>query len=73
MSYKEGTVIPDKDKGWDHITDAAGYFIEYTMPVVRYDNDDDLKGFSFYWLDVLATSFIDDATNLFFTYAVTLW
>ena len=48
MSYKEGTVIPDKEKGWDHMTDAAGYFVEYVMPVVKYDNDDATSGFSFY-------------------------
>ncbi len=48
MSFKEGTVIPDKDSGYDHQTDALGYFIEYLMPVVKYDDDDASSGFSFY-------------------------
>jgi hypothetical protein len=48
MSFKEGTVIPDKDSGYDHMSDAVGYGIEYLMPVVKYDNDDATSGFSFY-------------------------
>lgn len=33
--YKEGTQIPDKTSGYDHITDALGYMVEYTFPVRR--------------------------------------
>lgn len=32
-AYKEGTQIPDKDSGWDHMTDAVGYGIEYLKPL----------------------------------------
>jgi hypothetical protein len=31
--YKEGTQIPDKDGGYDHMNDAIGYGIEYLRPV----------------------------------------
>lgn len=31
--YKEGTLIPDKDAGYDHMNDAIGYGIEYLRPV----------------------------------------
>jgi hypothetical protein len=34
-AYKEGTQVPDKDTGWDHMTDAVGYGIEYLRPVRR--------------------------------------
>ena len=33
--YKEGTQVPDKNSGHDHITDALGYLVEYTFPVRR--------------------------------------
>ena len=33
--YKEGTQIPDKDGGFDHMNDAIGYGIEYLKPVTR--------------------------------------
>ena len=33
--YKEGTVIPDKDSGYDHFNDALGYMIEYLYPIRR--------------------------------------
>ena len=48
MAFKEGTVIPDKDSGYDHLTDSIGYGVEFLMPVVKYDNDDATSGFSFY-------------------------
>ena len=32
--YKEGTTIPEKDNGYDHMTDALGYAIEYIFPIV---------------------------------------
>lgn len=35
QTYKEGTQIPDKDAGYDHMNDAIGYGIEYLMPVRR--------------------------------------
>lgn len=31
--YKENTQIPDKDSGWDHMTDALGYGCEYLFPI----------------------------------------
>ena len=31
--YKENTQIPDKDLGWDHMTDALGYAVEYLWPI----------------------------------------
>jgi hypothetical protein len=30
--YKEGTNIPEKN-GYDHMTDALGYAIEYLFPI----------------------------------------
>ena len=35
QNYKEGTKIPDKDGGWDHMNDAVGYGVEYLMPIKR--------------------------------------
>lgn len=34
-AYKEGTQIPDKNSGYDHIFDAGTYLIEYIFPVKR--------------------------------------
>ena len=31
--YKEGTQVPDKNSGYDHITDALGYLVEFNFPV----------------------------------------
>ena len=33
QTYKEGTSIPNKDDGFDHMNDAVGYLIEYLFPV----------------------------------------
>ena len=33
--YKEGTHIPDKDSGHDHMADAIGYLVEYVFPLRR--------------------------------------
>jgi hypothetical protein len=33
--YKEGTHIPEKDSGYDHMNDALGYLIEYLYPLKR--------------------------------------
>jgi len=33
--YKEGTHIPEKDCGYDHMNDALGYLIEYLYPLKR--------------------------------------
>ena len=33
--YKEGTHIPDKDSGFDHMNDALGYLIEFNFPIKR--------------------------------------
>jgi hypothetical protein len=38
QTYKEGTSIPNKDDGFDHMNDALGYLIEYLFPVrTQYD------------------------------------
>lgn len=34
-TYKEGTMIPDKDNGLDHMSDAIGYGVEYLFPVTK--------------------------------------
>ena len=34
-SYKEGTMIPDKDSGYDHACDAVGYWIEFLFPIAK--------------------------------------
>ena len=34
-TYKEGTVQPDKDSGYDHMMDALGYMVDYLFPVKR--------------------------------------
>jgi len=34
-TYKEGTVQPDKDSGYDHMNDALGYMVDYLFPVKR--------------------------------------
>ena len=34
-TYKEGTVQPDKDSGYDHMMDALGYMVDYIFPVSR--------------------------------------
>lgn len=33
--YKEGTQVPDKDSGYDHMADAVRYMITYIWPVKR--------------------------------------
>tara|TARA_R100000808_G_scaffold24867_1_gene58915 strand:- start:2952 stop:4169 length:1218 start_codon:yes stop_codon:yes gene_type:complete len=33
--YKEGTHIPDKNSGYDHMNDALGYLVEYNFPLKR--------------------------------------
>ena len=38
QTYKEGTSIPNKDDGFDHMNDALGYLLEYLFPVrTEYD------------------------------------
>jgi hypothetical protein len=34
-TYKEGTQIPDKDSGYDHIFDALSYCVAYLFPVKK--------------------------------------
>jgi len=34
-NYKPGTTVPDKDSGYDHLTDAARYYFDYVWPVRR--------------------------------------
>ena len=33
--YKEGTIVPDKESGFDHFNDALGYMVEYLYPLRR--------------------------------------
>lgn len=33
QTYKEGTSVPNKDDGFDHMNDALGYLVEYLFPV----------------------------------------
>lgn len=47
--YKEGTVQPDKDSGYDHMMDALGYMVDYLFPVQRQRNlQDQPKRFGHY-------------------------
>jgi len=32
-TYKEGTSIPSKDDGWDHMNDALRYMVDYLFPI----------------------------------------
>jgi len=32
-TYKEGTNLPTKDEGWDHMNDALGYLISFLYPI----------------------------------------
>lgn len=34
-TYKEGTQIPDKDSGFDHMFDALSYAVDYMFPIKR--------------------------------------
>lgn len=35
QTYKEGTSIPDKDSGFDHMNDALRYMVDYLYPIKR--------------------------------------
>jgi phage terminase large subunit len=35
QTYKEGTSIPDKDSGFDHMNDALRYMVDYLFPIKR--------------------------------------
>jgi hypothetical protein len=38
-TYKEGTVLPDKTQGFDHMNDALGYLISFLYPIrTAYEN-----------------------------------
>ena len=34
-SYKEGTMVPEKDTGWDHGADALTYMIQFLFPIQK--------------------------------------
>jgi hypothetical protein len=34
-AFKEGTMIPDKDSGWDHACDALTYAVQYLYPITK--------------------------------------
>jgi hypothetical protein len=42
-TYKEGTQVPDKDSGYDHMFDALSYKIAYLWPIKRIVNPDQLQ------------------------------
>ena len=42
FTFKEGTQVPDKDSGYDHMFDAASYCIAYLFPLTR-DVDPDAQ------------------------------
>lgn len=33
QTYKEGTTLPDKTQGYDHLTDSLGYLISFLYPI----------------------------------------
>jgi hypothetical protein len=33
QTFKEGTVLPDKTQGFDHMNDALGYLISFLYPI----------------------------------------
>jgi phage terminase large subunit len=35
QTYKEGTSVPDKSQGLDHLGDALGYLVSYLYPITR--------------------------------------
>jgi len=47
-AYKEGTQIPDKGSGFDHIFDAGTYLVEYVYPVRKDYKPDNTKTFGVY-------------------------
>ena len=42
QTYKEGTVVPDKDSGHDHMNDALGYLVDGMWPVRKEINNMDM-------------------------------
>ena len=44
-TYKEGTQVPNKDDGFDHMCDAVGYGVEYLFPVTRQVENRNPKSF----------------------------
>lgn len=34
-AYKEGTMVPEKDSGWDHGADALTYMIQFLFPITK--------------------------------------
>ena len=36
--YKDGTTVPDKNSGYDHMNDALGYMVDYLYPIRRPDS-----------------------------------
>lgn len=40
FTYKDGTQVPDKNSGYDHIFDAASYCVDFLFPVKRNIEED---------------------------------
>lgn len=34
-AYKEGTMVPDKNSGWDHACDALTYMVQFLFPITK--------------------------------------
>jgi hypothetical protein len=43
QTYKEGTVLPDKTQGFDHMNDALGYLISFLYPITTFYNNEPQK------------------------------
>lgn len=37
LTFKEGTKLPDKSSGFDHVTDALGYLVMGAFPMLRHE------------------------------------
>jgi phage terminase large subunit len=46
QTYKEGTVLPDKTQGFDHMNDALGYLISFLYPITTYYNNEPVERFT---------------------------
>ena len=46
QTYKEGTSVPNKQQGLDHLGDALGYMISYLYPIKRDIEEQPIQRFS---------------------------
>jgi phage terminase large subunit len=45
-TYKEGTSLPNKTDGLDHMNDALGYKVSFLYPIVRQIENEDQQRFT---------------------------